>query len=813
MMDGLACGNRAAKVGSEGYLVKRALPTQLYTELIRAEHLADSGLLKLIREPAAGVMMKRTLACELARVRDAQWRPVAAAAFLLAVLTFSGAGRAWAADIFVAPAGVTTNNGSVDHPIDLASALSVNSPARPGDTIWLLAGTYVGTYKSYLQGTPTAPITVRQYPGGRATLDGAGSPNTVLEVLGQWAVFQGFEITNSDPHRRSAQAGSWPTDLTRGAGVVASGLNLKFINLVLHDLNTGLAFWSDSVGTEVYGCLIYYNGWQGPDRSHGHGIYTQNQIDERLLRENIVFDQFDIGIHAYGSSVAFLNNITMEGNVAFDNGILGLSGFSADLLLGGGVVAQNPVFRENFTYGGGQSDLGYGAGCVNGLVMNNYFVGSTPLILANCAPVMAGNVFYNLQAAQWGWWAGNFRPQDYPSNMYYAQPPATNFITARPNVYEAGRGHVVVYNWQHQDTVQVDLSTIGLKLGDAFEVRDAENFFGAPVVAAHYDGSPVSIPMDGLTLAPPIGDVSVTPQHTGPEFGVFVVVRVTNGSPPATVATPTISPAGGTFTAPVTVSLGSTTAGAAIRYTTDGSVPTGASPLYAGPFVLASTTTVSARAMAASMLDSAVATAVFTVVPPPTVAAPTISPAGGTFTAPVTVSLESTTAGAAIRYTTDGSVPTSASFLYAGPFVLSSTTTVTARAMAAGMLDSAVASASFTVSTPGTDDTPPAIFNPSITAVTQSSVTVTWTTSKPADSMLLFLGQCPNESPGNWHVCIAANDPMLVTTHSTTVTGLLPDSTYTFQIWSTDANGHYAYSPSLEFRTSPALAVRTPVAR
>ena len=501
--------------------------------------------------------MRRILARELPVTRHPLWHRTAVAAFILfilAALIFSNAGQALAADIYVAPTGVGTNSGRIDHPLDLATALSANSPAQPGDTIWLLGGTYIGTYKSYLQGTQTAPITVRQYPGARATLDGAGSPNTVLEVFGQWVVFWGFELTNSDPNRLSAQAGSWPTDLTRGAGIISWGLNLKFINLIFHDLNTGLALWSESVGSEVYGCLFYYNGWQGPDRAHGHAIYTQNQTDERLVRENIVFDQFDVGIHAFGSSVAFLNNITMEGNVAFDNGVLGLAGFSADLLLGGGVVAQNPVFRENFTYGGAQSNFGYSAGCVNGLVMNNYFVGSTPLILVNCVPVMAGNVFYNLQAAQWGWGGDNFRLQDYPSNLYYAQPPPTNFITVRPDIYEAGRGHVIVYNWQHQDTVQVDLSPIGLSPGDAFEVRDAQNFFGAPVVTGHYDGTPISIPMNGLTLDPPIGNVPVMPQHTSSEFGVFVVVRVVRVAQSPTVSM--TSPTGGaTYTAPATVPI------------------------------------------------------------------------------------------------------------------------------------------------------------------------------------------------------------------------------------------------------------------
>ena len=495
--------------------------------------------------------MRRILAREPAGACHTLWRRSVVAAFILAGFTFSHASQALAADIYVAPTGVATNDGSMAHPLDLTSALSANSPAQPGDTIWLLGGTYIGTYISYLQGTQTAPITVRQYPGARATLDGAGSPNDVLVVYGQWAVYWGFEIMNSDPNRLSAQAGSWPTDLTRGAGITSWGLNLKFINLVFHDLDTGMGLWSQSIGTEVYGCLIYYNGWQGPDRAHGHGIYTQNQSDDRLLRENIVFDQFDIGLHAYGSDVAFLNNITMEGNVAFDNGVLGLAGYSADLLLGGGVVAQNPVMRENYTYGGAQSNLGYSAGCVNGTVVNNYFVGSTPLILVNCAPVMTGNIMYNLQAAQWGWAGDNFQLTAYPANTYYAQPPPTNFITVRPNLYEAGRGHVIVYNWLHQDTVQVDLSTLGLNLGDAFEILDAQNFFGAPIVAATYAGTPVSIPMDGLTLSPPIGDVPVMPQHTSSEFGVFVVVRVAN-SPTVSITSPT---GGATSTAPATVPI------------------------------------------------------------------------------------------------------------------------------------------------------------------------------------------------------------------------------------------------------------------
>lgn len=81
-----------------------------------------------------------------------------------------------------------------------------------------------------------------------------------------------------------------------------------------------------------------------------------------------------------------------------------------------------------------------------------------------------------------------------------------------------------------------------------------------------------------------------------------------------------------------------------------------------------------------------------------TVATPTITPAGGTFTTSQSVTLSTATAGASIRYTTDGSNPTHTSTLYAGAFTLTTSATVKARAFKAGMSDSAVASATFTKS-------------------------------------------------------------------------------------------------------------------
>ena len=82
---------------------------------------------------------------------------------------------------------------------------------------------------------------------------------------------------------------------------------------------------------------------------------------------------------------------------------------------------------------------------------------------------------------------------------------------------------------------------------------------------------------------------------------------------------------------------------------------------------------------------------------PPTAATPVISPAGGNFTSPVTVTITDSTVGAAIHYTTDGSTPTALSATYSAPFIISKTTTVKAIAVASGYANSSVASKTYNI--------------------------------------------------------------------------------------------------------------------
>ncbi len=91
--------------------------------------------------------------------------------------------------------------------------------------------------------------------------------------------------------------------------------------------------------------------------------------------------------------------------------------------------------------------------------------------------------------------------------------------------------------------------------------------------------------------------------------------------------------------------------------------------------------------------------------PPPsgstsTVATPTISPNGGSFTGSVSVTLQTAASGASIYYTIDGSAPTQSSTLYTGAFTLTSSAMVNAIAFKSGSNPSAQASADFTVLAP-----------------------------------------------------------------------------------------------------------------
>ena len=84
-----------------------------------------------------------------------------------------------------------------------------------------------------------------------------------------------------------------------------------------------------------------------------------------------------------------------------------------------------------------------------------------------------------------------------------------------------------------------------------------------------------------------------------------------------------------------------------------------------------------------------------------TVATPTITPDGGTFSDSISVAMQTTTTGASIYYTTDGSIPTQSSTPYTGVMTLNASATFNAKAYKTGLSSSAAVSASFVKNSTG----------------------------------------------------------------------------------------------------------------
>ncbi|HTI05301.1 MAG TPA: Ig-like domain-containing protein [Gemmatimonadales bacterium] len=430
------------------------------------------------------------------------------------------------AGFFVSPSGSSTADGSIDHPWDLPTALAnASSRVQPGDTIWLRGGTYRGNFRSMLSGTASQPIVVRQYPGERAIIDGATGNSTASTwyVGGQYSVFWGFELINSDPNRVLSSTG-------RRYNVVANYANhTKYIDLIVHD--GGVAFYNESpyYDVEIVGCIIYDEGWQGPDRGHGHAIYLRSNTGPVTARDNIMFNQFGYGVHVFTNpGEGQLDNIHLDGNVSFNNGTLSNNSNSSNILFGGDDYSTGGVLQNNMTYEspgvpGPNIEVGYGA-TVNGTVQlsNNYIAaGGTVLAVGYWSSLTASSnqligTGQILQINDPSISASTF------SGQTQGALPTLTKVVVRPNPYEAGRANIVVYNWGGQSAVSVDLSAI-VPRDAQFQIRNVQDWFGTPVVSGIYSGGSVSIPIRSVTPPTPIGMSSSPAPSTGTAFATYVV--------------------------------------------------------------------------------------------------------------------------------------------------------------------------------------------------------------------------------------------------------------------------------------------------
>jgi hypothetical protein len=234
---------------------------------------------------------------------------------------------------------------------------------------------------------------------------------------------------------------------------------------------------------------------------------------------------------------------------------------------------------------------------------------------------------------------------------------------------------------------------------------DSEGYMtsGSAILQAHDAGNPSttlyssstnsSRDNPGLAVKFTVPTVVNGKVYVGAQYQ-FSVFGLLSGQNPA--ADPVFTPGAETFNSSLAVSMTDATPGATIYYTLDGSTPTVSSAVYTSAITIKATTTINAMAIATGYLQSPVTSATY--VDSTQALPPTFNPNGGTFTQPVSVTINDATTGAAIYYTTDGTTPTTSSTKYTGAITVGTSETVQAIGVATGVTNSAVSAANFTIS-------------------------------------------------------------------------------------------------------------------
>jgi hypothetical protein len=482
----------------------------------------------------------------------------------------------------VAPNGSDTAAGTIDHPWSYQHAFAgAGGVIKPGDTVWFRGGTYPldQHLPITVNGTgETSRVVFRTYPGERATFTATSAADIDrIDVEGSWLTLQDLEITNTSLDRSR----------NRGASIYNNGDCNRFLSLVVHDGGHGFYNEPARYGVELIGSIFYNNGWHtvtNVGRGDGHAMYIKSNEGPPntcrpgqarvVVKDNVAFNGFGYGIHAYTDRAEGVSGVLLEGNVLFNNGSVegvGDSHRSFNLLLAGEkqvLIVNEDTVRQNMSYyspatqdPGGGIVVGFEPGPASSrhdhaVVTDNYTVGGdyalrirnwdTIVVRGNVA---AGPSVLHLEdssLANYTWSANTYYADPGSASWYFNAPlmwqqwkdatglGGTDMVTGQPRdpkvfvrslaPYLPGRGHIIIYNWSGAASVPVDLSSV-LAPGDSFAVWNVQDLFASqPVLSRRYKGGTVLLPMDGVLPPAPVGGTRMPPR-TAPEFDVFIVQK------------------------------------------------------------------------------------------------------------------------------------------------------------------------------------------------------------------------------------------------------------------------------------------------
>ncbi|MEP4376718.1 MAG: T9SS type A sorting domain-containing protein, partial [Algoriphagus sp.] len=485
-----------------------------------------------------------------------------------------------AAKKYASPSGSASNSGnSLLEAWSLEFALGTSSPLLPGDSLMMADGTYPGNFISELYGTAEKPIRIMPLNAGKAIIDAGRnrSGESGILVKGNYTWFIGIHVTSSSTNRNPDASNGFAA-IEIEAGITVTGDHNKLINCWIYDVvGGGLQLWRSGLNLEVYGCVVFNNGFQEVPRGYGHGMYIQH--DEvnfpKEIVNNIVFQNASQGINIYTTN-PINRGLIVDKNVSFNTGVFAdfnpilfrpphnlsigsRNNLSSDIVVTGNIFYSdlqggrlepsgvsnvtlgrtfypnlNFKFTGNKIYGGRNqvellpaSRLSFTENLLvntSGQFISVYedyssYTESTWKSNAYINFSNSTNVFNGLSFSDWKLTSGF----DGNSNLLtIPQKPAEILVVQ--NKYDSNLYYVTILNLSDQEVISVDFSQYAIEAGIDYVIRDVQNPFDeVHRKVGKKTGEMISFPMNWTNSMQPKGNIPHQVKHTDKTFGSFIL--------------------------------------------------------------------------------------------------------------------------------------------------------------------------------------------------------------------------------------------------------------------------------------------------
>lgn len=437
-----------------------------------------------------------------------------------------------------------------------------------------------------------------------------------------------------------------PTTIEATANGTGDGSNTVSFNSLTQNQRPALLLASTPNGTSTSTVFI---GWA----SHGdqgvyHGWiigYNAADISKQVGVWNDTPNGSEGGIWMSAGGIAADgkgNLFAATGNGTFDadSGKPDFGNSALRLALSGSTLAETDYFSpaNQGSLNGSDSDMGTGgiillpdqSGSTPHLAITTDKLGSIYLLNRDNMGKYNGSANTSLQSFDTGGYSVHNTPAFFNNTLYlgvdggpieaWALNSSTTHFNTTP---QSSSGNIFGCYHCNGSGSTVSISANGTANGIVWALDNSGYGNSSAVLYAYdaanlselYDSNQAGSGRDSAAIAVKFTTPTIANGHVYVGGRDAVTVYGILGSAPPTAATPTFSPAPGTYASSQAVTISDAQSGVTIYYTTDGSVPSTSSKVYSSPIQVSASTTIKAMAVATSYENSPVATATYTISP------------------------------------------------------------------------------------------------------------------------------------------------------------------------------------------------------